>query len=126
MKHRFFADDSCDSSDKSSGMEDIDFLTLVHPGNAYLYYRKGMHLFVAKKYTEVIRCFDEATAINPDHAFAHYCKGLALFELKKYRSAIKSYDVLLTTDSPYGASAYNNKGCTLSILEEHEGGNKML
>ena len=90
-----------------------------NPGDAFIYYSRGVAKAGWKKYDAAIVDYDEAIRLNPDDASAYYQRGLAKAQLEQYDAAIADYDEAIRLN-PDDASAYYQRGLAKTQLEQYD------
>ena len=82
------------------------------------YYRKGLGLLDAGKYSEAISAFSTAIKLDDGNADAYAERGRAYCELKDYEKAIADLNQALRLD-PDNAEAYENRGNSWDEKGDH-------
>ncbi|MFA4824318.1 MAG: tetratricopeptide repeat protein [Methanoregula sp.] len=97
----------------------VDSLLILNPKNSLSLYYKGYLLLNKREYDDSIKNLDAALKINPNYQIAFFQKGNAFLYLEKYRDAELCFDTVLKNHS-YDPDVWNNKGITLTKLEQEK------
>ena len=89
----------------------------INPGNATLFFNRGIILKELKQRKDAVASYDQAIAIKPDYADAFYNRGILLQELNQLDAALASYDQAIVIN-PHYADAYYNRGNVLNMLNQ--------
>ena len=79
---------------------DYDKALYRKPGDAFIYYSRGLAKSQREEYKEAIIDYDEAIRLNPSYASAYYQRGVAKTQLEEYDydTAIADYDEAIRLD----------------------------
>ena len=89
------------------------------PGNADLYFNRGLFYYDLERYEQSIADFDQVLALRPQDADTYFCRGLPYFDLKQYELAIADFDQSITLN-PQHIDAYFHRGLSCFFLERYE------
>ena len=89
------------------------------PGDAFLYYSRGLAKRRANQYDTAIKDYDEAIQLNSTYTSAYHQRGLAKAQLGQYENAIADYDKAIELN-PNDALIYNARGLAKEQLERYE------
>lgn len=98
---------------------DYDKALYRNPGDAFIYYSRGIAKAGWKKYDAAITDYDEAIRLNPDEASAYYQRGLAKIQLEQYDAAIADYDEAIRLN-PNDEFIYNQRELVKTKQEQYE------
>lgn len=98
---------------------DYDKALYRNPGDAFIYYSRGVAKAGWKKYDAAIADYDEAIRLNPDDASAYYQRGLVEAQLGQYEPAITDYDQAIRLN-PNDTLFYNARALAKEQLGQYE------
>ena len=100
-------------------IDDYDKAIYRRPGEASLYYSRGLVKMQLEKYENAIDDYNEAIQLNPSYASAYYERGLAKAQLVQYENAIADYDKAIELN-PNDTLLYNARGLAKEQLGQYE------
>ena len=89
------------------------------PGEASIYYSRGLAKAKLEDYEVAITDYDEAIRLNPSDSSAYYQRGLAKVKLGRYEVAIADYDEAIRLN-PNDSSAYYQRGLAKAELRQYD------
>ena len=89
------------------------------PGDAFIYYSRGLAKAGMKEYENAITDYNEAIRLNPDDSPSYYQRGLAKVELKQYDAAIADYNEA-TRLNPDDSPSYYQRGLAKVELKQYD------
>ena len=98
---------------------DYDKALYRNPGDAFIYYSRGVAKAGWKKYDAAIADYDEAIRLNPNDASVYYQRGLAKIQLGQYDAAITDYDEAIRLN-PNDEFIYNQRELVKTQQEQYE------
>jgi predicted O-linked N-acetylglucosamine transferase (SPINDLY family) len=100
-------------------LENYDgLLAIGGPGQADVFYNRGVALHLLRRYEEALASYNKALATRPNYAEALYNRGNVLVELERHEEALASYDRALVIRPDY-VRALNNRGNALQRLNRY-------
>ena len=98
---------------------DYDKAIYRRPGDAFLYYSRGLAKTKLEEYEVAIADYDEAIRLNPDDSSAYYQRGFAKAQLGQYDAAIADYDEAIRLN-PDDSSIYYQRGLAKAKLRQYD------
>lgn len=89
------------------------------PGNADLYFHRGLFYYDLERYEQAIADFGQVLVLSPQDADTYFCRGLPYFDLKQYEPAIADFDQAIALN-PQHIDAYFHRGLSCFFLEQYE------
>jgi len=106
-----------DAGDTASCLEHASRAVLLDPGNATLWFRKGLMSLPLDRYDEVIECYERALTINPRYVAAWFNKGLTHAILQQRMQALQCFERAIKL-APREVKAMYQKGKVLVELNK--------
>lgn len=103
----------------AEAIDDYDKAIYRKPGDAFLYYSRGLAKTEMEKYEDAIADYNEAIRLNPGDTSAYYQRGLANAQLEQYDAAIADYDKAIRLD-PNDEFVHNQRELMKAQQEQHE------
>ena len=98
---------------------DYDKAIYRRPGDAFLYYSRGLAKTEMEKFEDAIADYNEAIRLNPEDTSAYYQRGLANAQLEQYDAAIADYDEAIRLN-PNDEFIHNQRELMKAQQEQHE------
>ena len=120
-EHAKRADQSLRRHKFEEAIADYDKALYRNPGDAFIYYSRGLAKAGWKKYDAAITDYDRAIQLNPSYASAYYQRGVAKTQLEQYdyNAAIADYDEAIRLN-PDDEFIYNQRELLKTQQEQYE------
>ncbi len=89
------------------------------PGDAFIYYSRGLAKAGMKEYENGITDYNEAIRLNPDDSPSYYQRGLAKVKLRRYDAAITDYNEAIRLN-PDDSPSYYQRGLAKAELRQYD------
>ena len=100
-------------------IDDYDKAIYRRPGDASLYYSRGLAKVQAEQYEDAIKDYNEATQLNSSYTSAYHERGFAKAQLRQYDAAIADYDEAIRLN-PDDSSVYYQRGLAKAELRQYD------
>ena len=118
QKLRVQADEAYAAARYQEALELYDYLLLLQPNDAEMWYSKAVCLYRLRRYEEALVACEEEIKLQPDKASGWTNKGVTLRDLGRHTEALDAHEGALELQ-PDNALAWDNKGITLRDLGRH-------
>ena len=120
-EHAKRADQSLRRHKFEEAIADYDKAIYRNPGDAFIYYSRGLAKAGLKQYDAAITDYNRTIQLNPSYASAYYQRGVAKTQLEQYDydAAIADYDEAIRLD-PNNALIYNQREVVKAQQEQHQ------
>ena len=118
-EYRMRADQAVRRDKFEEAIDDYDKAIYRRPGDASLYYSRGLAKVQAEQYEDAIKDYNEATQLNSSYTSAYHERGFAKAQLRQYDAAIADYDEAIRLN-PDDSSVYYQRGLAKAELRQYD------